>query len=349
MSADFDFAYLFFFLPLVISAVGLWLCARWLRQHKAPAHWLPVLIVNGVFVSLLLGLLFAGVESYYRFIYDTTDSLSLTKTSQRWFARYFRRNTAGWRDNVEYAPAIESGKARISFVGDAFTIGHGIRNVDDRFANRIRAAHPDWEVHVLAELDLDTGGEIRLIKKLGQGGYQFDRVVLVYNLNDMADMFPKEWPEAMERVAADARQDGWVCRNSYFVNAMCHRIEAKNPVLTRYLDHIREGYRGPLWEVQKQRLVALRRLVEARAGRLLVVTIPFLHATGGRRNDFEAVHQQLDAFWCEQNVPHLDLLPVFRDLPPSKITVNRYDPHPNEYAHRLAAEKIEAFLKEQVR
>src|SRR5256885_382239 len=50
------------------------------------------------------------------------------------------------------------------------------------------------------------------------------------------------------------------------------------------------------------------------------------------------------SFWREQKVPHLDLLPVFKDLPPSRITVNRFDPHPNEYANQLAARAIDEFL-----
>jgi hypothetical protein len=172
-------------------------------------------------------------------------------------------------------------------------------------------------------------------------------VVLVYNLNDVADIFPDAWPAAMRGVLADAANEGWLRKNSYFVNTMYHRIQvARNPVMNRYFEYTREAYDGPLWELQKQRLATLRTLVEARGGRLLVVTFPFLHAA--QRNDFKSVHAQLDRFWQEQNVPHLDLLPLFQDLPASTITVNRYDAHPNEYAHRLAAERIDRFLNEQI-
>jgi len=40
---------------------------------------------------------------------------------------------------------------------------------------------------------------------------------------------------------------------------------------------------------------------------------------------------------------------MFRDLPPSRITVNRFDAHPNEYAHELAARQLVHFLEGQVR
>ena len=43
------------------------------------------------------------------------------------------------------------------------------------------------------------------------------------------------------------------------------------------------------------------------------------------------------------NLPYLDRLPVYPCLPPGKITVNRLDPHPNEFAHQLAARAIDRF------
>jgi hypothetical protein len=78
-----------------------------------------------------------------------------------------------------------------------------------------------------------------------------------------------------------------------------------------------------------------------------VVTFPLLDALGPDYQ-YKFVHEELDRFWRELNVPHLDLLSVYKDLPPSKITVNRYDAHPNEYAHQLAAERIDEFLKKQL-
>lgn len=63
---------------------------------------------------------------------------------------------------------------------------------------------------------------------------------------------------------------------------------------------------------------------------------------------FKSVHEQLDQFWQEQGIPHLDLLPVFSNLPPSKLVVKRHDSHPNEYAHALAAEAIHEFLRRHI-
>jgi hypothetical protein len=60
------------------------------------------------------------------------------------------------------------------------------------------------------------------------------------------------------------------------------------------------------------------------------------------------VHEQLGRFWRELQVPHLDLLPVYQGLKPQQLVANRFDPHPNEFAHKLAAEAIQKFLEQNM-
>jgi len=64
--------------------------------------------------------------------------------------------------------------------------------------------------------------------------------------------------------------------------------------------------------------------------------------------DYRPVHAQLNQFWREAGVPHLDLLPLFEARDAATWVVNRHDAHPNEYAHSLAAAAIEKFLKAQI-
>jgi hypothetical protein len=77
---------------------------------------------------------------------------------------------------------------------------------------------------------------------------------------------------------------------------------------------------------------------------LLVVTFPYMDAT----LRFKSVHEQLDRYWAEQGIPHLDLFATFSNLPPSKLVANPHDAHPNEYAHELAAKAIDEFLKREI-
>ncbi|HMP82445.1 MAG TPA: SGNH/GDSL hydrolase family protein, partial [Verrucomicrobiota bacterium] len=293
-------------------------------------------------------LAFLGGEIYFRHIHDTTDSIAYTKVARQWIERYCVYNSAGFRDNVQYSLEIEPGKSRVSFVGDSFTAGHGIKSVEARFPNLIRAAHPEWEIHVLARFGIDTGMELRLLQQSVADGYKFDQVVLVYCLNDIADLFP-EWSDALYRLMADAERGGWLRRHSFFLDTIYHRYRAaRDPVLNNYYSFVKDGYRGELWNVQKERLKAIRDLVEANGGRLLAVTFPFIHESG---DDYEYafVHKQLDQLWNELGVPHLDLMPVLKVHPSGQIVVNRFDAHPNEFANQLVARAVDEFLNEQLR
>src|SRR6185295_7671921 len=205
-----------------------------------------------------------------------------------------------------------------------------------------------WEVHLLAGLGYDTGDELKVLNDGIRGGYSFDQVVLVYCLNDISDIVP-EWAKIKERIYRDSSEPGLLRENSYFVDMICTRIKARtDPDMKNYFEFVLGAYRGPLWEDQKQRLRALRALVESQGGHLSVVTFPFMHAIGSKY-EYQFVHDQLDQLWRELKMPHLDLLLIYKDMPPEKITVNRYDAHPNEYAHVLATDAIDKFLKANIR
>lgn len=307
-----------------------------------------LLLINFAALFMLLLLAGCGGELYYRYIYDTTDALAYTKVSRQWIERYCSYNTAGYRDNVEYGLEKKQDGRRISFLGDSFTAGHGIKSVEDRFPNLIRARHPEWDVHVLAKFGLDTGRELELLQAARQKGYEFDVVVLVYCLNDVADLFP-EWNAALKDVFADVEQGGWLRQHSFFIDTVYHRYKAaRDPRLSQYYSFVRDGYRGTKWQDQQVRLQALRDFVETNGGRLLVVTFPFLQSEGPGY-EYQAVHEQLDQFWRKLGVPHLDLHPAFALMPGATTTVNQHDPHPNEFANARAAELVDKFLGEQIK
>lgn len=333
---------LFLLLPVLIGAAGAWFI-RWSgragRRQRAPT----VILGNVLILAFLLSLLLAAGEFYFRFCYDTTDAFGLTRVNQRWFDRHWRLNRAGFRDSLsEYPPGRTPGRRRITFIGDSFTAGHGIPNVEDRFANRIRQLGQD-EVHVFAVNGYDTGDELYVAEELVRQGYQFDQVVLVYVLNDIGDV-------TGEAYAVDARvrskpPTNFFIRHSFFLDTYYYWYRGRfDPDVSDYYQFVRKLYDGPTWEAQQKRLLSLRDFVASHGGRLRVVTFPFLHRLGPGY-DYRPVHSQLDQFWREAGVPHLDLLPLFEASPAAKWTVNRHDAHPNLKAQALAAKALADFLR----
>lgn len=300
--------------------------------------------------ALVLSFLCAGVvlfgEIHYRFFFDATDSFGLTKTNQRWFERHFQANEFGFRDSVDYQPRIPAGKRRVMFLGDSFTAGHGVANVEDRFANRIRAMRPAWDVQVLASLGWDTEPELTVLKLYGDEGSESDVVVLVYCLNDIADIVP-EWQQILRRVYGSPAP-GFLAANSYFFNTFYYRWKAaRDPEIANYYDFVLKNYDGVIWERQKRRLQAMRDVARSQGGELLVVTFPFVHDLDPDYQ-YRRVHERLDETWRNLGVPHLDLLSAFDAYTAAELVVNAHDAHPNERAHAIAAESIAAFIDEQL-
>lgn len=291
----------------------------------------------------MLSLIFTGGETYYRFFFDATDSFSINKTSQRWFKRHYVLNNAFVRDNIDYNFEIAEGKRRITIFGDSFTAGHGIKSVDDRFANILRKRYPNIEIHVMAKNGANTNTVINWIEKLQSDGYQFDVVALVYCLNDI-DYYTTKGKRVHHRIQSFKNSLNFFERNSYFINTLSFRLFAhQEPYFMDYSDHVLDAYSNSEWEQQKHDLIQVKEMIWKINRPMLVISFPFLQV---RIEDyaFKEVHKQLNGFWEKQHVPHLDLLPVYESSLGEHLTVNPYDAHPNEFAHRLAAQAMEEYF-----
>jgi lysophospholipase L1-like esterase len=337
---------------LVASSLLLGLAAWWLGARLHARGGEPSLGGKVALAALSTALCASGVllalEVRYRFAYDRTDAFSLTMTSQRWFERHYRRNSWLLRDDVDYTLHKPPGRRRITFVGDSFTAGHGVADVADRFANRIRAREPGWDVQVLARNGLDTGAELAALRDALARGYRSDDVVLVYCPNDLGDLLP-QWRAVVDGLYDDFRNAGFLVHHSYGVNQLYFRLLAwRTPQLAGYYPELVAAYAGPVWREQARRLETFADLVRSHDARPRAVTFPFLQMMGPR-DPFTPAYDQLDAFWRSIGVPHLDLRAAFEGIAPDALIVSRDDPHPNERAHALAATAIERFLHEPAR
>jgi hypothetical protein len=309
--------------------------------------FLRLFLVNAlVFFSFIL-VLFSGFEIYYRYFYDTTDSFGLTRTTTRWFERHHQRNNLGFRDNVNYSYRLKRGSQRLTFIGDSFTVGHGVKDPEDRFANLLRKRlGPRWEVHLLAQNGNDVSREIRLFEKVKKRGYHFDKVILVYVLNDISDIIP-EWSKILKQIYKDrGKRLPFLIEHSYFLNTLYHRWHAsQTPDIANYYQFVSGAYDDSLlWKMQQERLRMLEKRVADTGGQFAVITFPFLHRLGPEY-EYKEAHEKLNAFWQKEGVPHLDLLPIYQGYNAREMTVNPFDAHPNERAHQMAADAICDFLK----
>jgi hypothetical protein len=101
-----------------------------------------------------------------------------------------------------------------------------------------------------------------------------------------------------------------------------------------YAEPNREG-----WERTQAHLREMHRRMQERGGRLLVADWPVL-AVGDARGRLAPAHQAIARACAAAGIPHYDLRGPLSAADPSSLWVHPLDQHPNEVAHRLAAESL---------
>lgn len=313
-----------------------------------------------VHVSLSLWMVaavFTGVELYYALIYDTTDSFSMTNVSKKWFEmhvrpferelRFSREKGILFRDDHDMPRALPEGQQHVVFVGDSFTFGHGVRRTSDRFTNRLARSleveFPDrYTVTNLSNTGIDLDWIHRLLIELFEKRYPVDRIVYVVCLNDIETFHPRHrtYYEDLGKHAPTF----FLFRDTYFFNLLYFRLrQFAVPDVQNYYQFVQEYYEGPPWERMAARLDQVHALCRDHDAQLEIVVFPFLHNLGPGY-PFADAHQRFVEFGASRRLPVLDLTDHLRPHVDEGLTISRFDAHPNERAHELAAEALQREL-----
>jgi len=312
----------------------------------------PLLVIHGLLSLWLLCLLLTGGELYFALVYDETDSFNMTKVSQKWFRKHVEpqqkavtfSNGQGiaYRDDQTFGQPAE-GEHHICFVGDSFTFGHGIPRVQDRFSNRVRAGldrdHPgQYRVSNLARAGVDLHWVEVALQQLFQAEYRIDTVIYVICLNDIETFHPQH-AEFYNKLGAHGPQ-AFLFRESYLLNLLYFRLRQFTvPAVRDYYAFLDSYYQGPPWDRMQVKLDSVRELCRENGAELKIVVFPFLHNLGPDYS-FRAAHRKITDYCQQRGIPVLDLEPVLTPHVGDGLRVNRFDAHPNERAHQLAAEAL---------
>ena len=335
---------------LALLPTGLVLLLKMRRRFRAQPR--RVAVVHGLLSLWLLCLVLTGGELYFALVYDETDSFNMTKVSQKWFRKHIEpqqqaltfANGQGivYRDDQPFRrPTAE--EHHVCFIGDSFTFGHGIPSVADRFSNRVRSIldkdQPNkYLVSNLARAGVDLHWVEVALQQLFSADYRIDTVVYVICLNDIETFHPQH-AEFYTRLGAQGPQF-FLFRESYLLNLLYFRLRQFTvPAVRDYYGFLADYYRGPPWDRMQAKLDAVRSLCQDHNSELRIVVFPFLHNLGPDYQFLEA-HRKIIEYGRKREVPVLDLEPVLSPHVAEGLRVNRFDAHPNERAHALAAQAI---------
>ncbi len=302
-----------------------------------------VLLALGVFLGL------AALEGATRMVLRVQSS-KLGYSPVRGRRAHEPVNRAGYRD-AEHTREKPPGVRRAVFVGDSFTFGAGIL-LDDTYARRVERGlsaerSERWESIILAMPGIDTEQEETILRKEGFG-YSPDLVVLGYVLNDAEDPGAAERRRAMDWTETEAEKRThpfW--RRSALLSLVADRLHATRENRARIENHLalyRDG--APGFVAVKKSLNTMAAACRERGVPFVVVLFPLFANPLDDNYPFASIHEKVGAVVRSAGATLVDLLPYYRGMDWHLLVVEgEKDEHPNELAHRIAAQALLAALE----
>lgn len=320
---------------------------------RAVTMALPVVIVLGA-AEIVLRI--AGPK-YYRF----NDSSTEYYTNPRGYhvpvgkdgdailyGLNYRRSPEGYRlpENPMAALDSETGRGKpVLVVGDSFTWGQGVR-YEDIYTTR------------LAKL-LNSAGAGVSVKNRGVKGYDIEEVIKAYWTESRKIHYPLVIYGFVLNdfeIVKDRRMKGadFIDQNNggrrwsalraniatlNYIETAVERYKLTHQTTKFYLD----SFKGDNAARKFALLAAMNRDIEKRGGKLVVLVFPLLYKFGNY--PFTEIHDKLAEFCAGQKIHMLDLFPAFSRYRAEDLWVNPTDQHPNDVAHRIAAERLFEYLK----
>lgn len=300
------------------------------------------LMLGNTFVFIcLLGTAAWAAETYLRFAYVATDSFGVSLPARRWFALHTSLNSLGCRDK-EWSVPKPPGVRRIAFVGDSLTYGWGVKNVRDRFTERIQtsfdAKSPGAvEVMNVAKPGWNTDDEIQPIKDMVDV-FGADEIVLCHVLNDIEDLIPTT---AGFNPTRPPEPKLFNPDSSSLLDYLYRRVWVpRSPTVAGYLQWLSSGYSdAEVWGPQMARLESIIDECHKRNAKLRVVLLPLLQLTA-KSSDLVTANNRLREFFHSKGVEVIDLSHALDGQAIGELVVNSMDAHPNAKAHDLLAKGI---------
>src|SRR5712691_7550287 len=336
---------------LMAGGLAFWLLLRlrsmW-RGKPSRIRWIHA----GLSVWMSLAVL-TSFELYFALIYDASDSFNMTNVSKKWFALHVEpqqkvlslTEQEGIRYRVDRAfpESLRPDQKHIVFFGDSFTFAQGVNDVKDRFSNRVRdflerQTNGRVVVSNLADAGTDLRWVQRLVELLLKKGHKIDTAVYVMCLNDI-ETYHERHDKYYEELSKHSPRF-FLFRDTYFFNWVYFRLRQFTVASVReYYSFVKDYYRGQPWRLMREDLDEVHRMCRSHGTDFRIVVFPFLHNLGPEY-PFREVHRLIVEHCQSRGIAVLDLEPWLSPSASKGLTVNRFDAHPNELAHRLAAEAM---------
>lgn len=339
------------YLLLVIIAFLL-LCLILYKLYKADfSNRKKKVLVAVAFTVFTIIFVFSAFEAYFRYIYDEPDGLGFLKVSKKWTERHVIYNSYFFRDR-DFDPVKKEGITRIGVLGDSITFGGGIENVPDRFSNileeKLKEAGHNVEVYNLGKPGYDTEDEVAEFEKVRH--LNFDLIIWEYFLNDIQPRVKSTGTRVIETNRDLPGYFTFFTSKSHFLDFLYWKISPRHQRTyseLRAADIAQYSNKTVLENHQKDIGEFINSFEETNT-EIFVVIFPLLSFLGP---DYPAkdIHQLMTSHFNQNGVETIDLLDDLKDKNPKELMASRFDAHPNEYVHKLAADRLFEAISRQLK
>lgn len=304
------------------------------------------ILMSVVFFILSFIVLYSVFEAYFRYRFDESDSLGFLNVTQRWDARHVTYNNFQYRDdnfNVEKTPGV----VRIGVMGDSNAFGYGIKNVHNRFSDLLeqKLKNNGYKVQVynFGIPGNDTYEEINEYNYRDKA-FKVDILVWQYFLNDAEPHNNSEGTKVLQdfgnKIPPFIKSLSY---HSFFFDYLYWRFSSgyvQTFTKLRNAD-IAQYYNPKTYSYHVKLINRFTKELSSQNTKTVVVVFPFLRFLPNYPVDAFDVHLRIDNLFKDDKVSALiDLLPFLKHMDAKNLVVNRYDTHPNEFVHAIAAQKL---------
>ena len=288
-------------------------------------------------------LAFGGLEIAIR-VLKVGESTPWTDRPKR---HYFSAQSRNTRD-YKYSPQKPADTYRIVVVGDSFTFGYG-NQFDDSFPKRLErilnlnAQTPKVEVVNLG----NPGNAIQhnaISVKKALDLLAPDLVILEVTLND-PELTPYDKDGNRIKLVNNEKPSG-LAAYSKIIQFIKTRL-ANSRSHREYLEYFLGLFKNK--DTLDNFETGMRQIAEAcKTAKVPLVSVvfPLLSYPLDENYPFNEPHKVTHTVLEKNSIPYLDLLNSYRGIPSIRLTADpSIDPHPNEIAHRIAANELYEWLK----
>jgi len=308
---------------------------------KAPLIIALLLPVLGILVPLILA--------------EIAVRLFSPRSPARWNDRpqhYFIHENSTTLQDYPHSKEKEPDVFRVAVVGDSFTFAPYMQ-FDDAFPKRLErwlnlnAEQKKVEVINYGVPAYSTSHEAHVVKRAVEE--KADIIIMQITLND-----PEIKPYTPTELSRDKNRFGDLdlsrssLRHSQLFSLIARRLHNRS-TRTHYTKKFFDLFeKNNTWWNFTGSWKSITKYSKKHNVPLVAVVFPLFGFEVDDSYPFWPIHQKIDKMLTNLQIPHLDITERFRNIPVERLQVlPGQDFHPNEIAHRIAAEEIYSWLSRE--